>query len=58
MGKFRDLNLIWVHEPNDGIEDQKRFYGDLDELYEKLPQFDSKIALNEFKAVVEIKVFY
>ncbi len=52
------MNLIWVHEPNDGIEDQKRFYGDLDELYEKLPQFDSKIALNEFKAVVEIKVFY
>jgi hypothetical protein len=56
------MDLLWIcaNALHEGIGDvhKERFYEELDELYDKLPQYDTNIVLGGFNEVVGKEVFY
>ena len=52
--KFRNLSIICVYAPTNETDDEDKddFYELLEDTYEKLPQYDTKLILGDFNAMI------
>jgi hypothetical protein len=59
-GRYRNITLVCAHAPHEGIGDDLKddFYDRLEAVYDSIAQYDTKILLGDFNAVVGKEEYY